>query len=64
MSEPTKGQPEGKTHPTVPTEPIDVIDGIPDRSSRGARWKLLILLTVFALWVAVLVLIHALGSPQ
>ena len=35
--------------------PRDVIDGIPDRTSRGRMWKLLVLAAIFAAWMAFLV---------
>ncbi len=36
-------------------EPIDVVDGIPDRSKNPAAWKYLLIVLIFAGWVAFLI---------
>jgi len=38
-----------------PTQPVDVVDGIPDRSSRPARWKYLLIVIIFVAWAALLI---------
>lgn len=42
-------------------DPRDVIDDIPDRTSRGRTWKLLVLAAIFVGWVAFLVFAHWAG---
>lgn len=34
--------------------PVNVIDGIPARSSRKGRWEILLMLAIFAGWIAFL----------
>ena len=60
MSKRGKARPENEP---APREPVDVTDGIPDRSPRGRRWKLLLIVLVFALWIALLIYFQIAGSP-
>ena len=43
-------------------EPVNVVDGIPDRSPRPATWKTILLLAVFAAWIAILIGLTAWGA--
>jgi len=45
-----------------PADPVNVIDGIPDRSQRGRKWKIVALLVVFVLWDAFLIYCQLTGS--
>jgi hypothetical protein len=61
----------GKTHErrarkksaAPPPPPIDVANGIPDRSSRPGRRRLVWILLIFAAWVAFLIYCQVAGSP-
>jgi hypothetical protein len=48
----------------TPPEPVNVIDGVPDRSEKRGKWKIVVILAVFAAWVAFLVYCKVAGSPQ
>jgi hypothetical protein len=52
MSQPRKsGEPAACGAP----EPVDVVEGIPDRSAASSRWKIVLIVVVFAAWVAFLI---------
>jgi len=48
--------------PRLP-QPIDVANGIPDRSGRPGRRRLVWILLIFAAWVAFLIYCQVAGSP-
>ena len=58
---------KGKNKPSrrhQPTEPVNLIDGIPDRSTRRAVWKYVLIIAVFLFWLGVLVTIQIAGRPR
>ncbi|MHC4294868.1 MAG: hypothetical protein ACYSTL_04720 [Planctomycetota bacterium] len=61
MSEKTPDQLEEHSNPR---EPVNVIDGIPDRSPRAGRWKIVLIAAVFCAWVAFLVYCQIVGRFQ
>jgi hypothetical protein len=46
---------KGNKDAPQPLEPVDVVDAVPDRTSRPAAWKFVLLAAGFAAWVAALV---------
>ncbi len=36
------------------TQPVDVFDGVPDHAAPPSRWRLPLLLGLFAVWIAFL----------
>jgi hypothetical protein len=60
MSKPRKGRSENEP---APREPVDVTDGIPDRSTHGRGWKLLLIVLALLVWIALLIYFQIAGSP-
>ena len=58
---PRAGKPASSKAPPVPA-PVGVVDGMPDRTSRPARWKLAILAAIFLAWVAFLAIVALTGA--
>ncbi|MDP7636237.1 MAG: hypothetical protein QF577_01685 [Phycisphaerae bacterium] len=52
MSQPGKS---GKPAACGAPEPVDVVEGIPDRIAASSRWKIVLIVVVFAAWVAFLI---------
>jgi len=42
--------------------PVDVVNGIADRSPKDAAWRHIVLLLIFAAWIAILVFMNIAGS--
>jgi len=45
-------------------EPIDISDGIPDRSAVRPRWRIVLIVVVFAAWVAFLIYCRFAGRVE
>jgi hypothetical protein len=46
----------------VPT-PVDAVDGIPDRQANPPKWKYVIVVAVFLVWLAFLIYCQLAGTP-
>jgi hypothetical protein len=57
-----KGRTAGKEQ-DIP-QPVNRVDGIPDRSTRPALWKYLLLVAIFLAWVAFLIYCQLAGRVE
>jgi len=48
-------KPQAKQSSPPPPQPINVVDGVPDAAEKPSRWRLPLVLLIFAAWAAFLI---------